>query len=114
MTEMEKNIALIQVYMDSSHPFKDESDALENSMNKQEDHPSRYNAKRNGHVDNQGRYLGLGNKSTNKPDYDQTKAIEQFLQDGLKIQAIKKWRELTGDSLIDAKSIVEHFEKHGV
>ena len=44
---------------------------------------------------------------------EQMNAIEELIQKR-KDLCHQKWRELTGDSLIDAKSIVEHFEQHGV
>ena len=40
--------------------------------------------------------------------------IEALICEGKKIQAIKLWREYTGNSLKDAKDIIEHFEQHQV
>ena len=40
--------------------------------------------------------------------------IEALIREGNKIQAIKLWRECTGNSLKESKDIIEYFEQHGV
>ena len=40
--------------------------------------------------------------------------IEALIREGKKIQAIKLWREHTGNSLKEAKDIIEHFEQHKI
>ena len=114
MTEMEKNIAAIQAHMDSPHLSEDTSQMLREQYEQTGTITPPDSAKKDRDTWTNKDDIFGSNKSTNKPDYDQTKTIEQFIQDGLKIQAIKLWRECTGNSLKDAKDIIEHFEKHGV
>ena len=114
MTDMEKNIAAIQAHMDSPHLSEDTSQMLlkEYEQTGTITSPDRTH-KETGTWTTKDDIFG-SNESTNKPNYDQTKAIEEFLQDGLKIQAIKLWRKCTGNSLKESKDIIDYFEQNGV
>ena len=40
--------------------------------------------------------------------------IEELIREGKKIQAIKLWREHTGNSLKESKDIIDNFEQNGI
>ena len=111
---MEKNIAAIQALMDSPHLSENTSQMLREQYEQTGMiTPPDSTPKDTDTWITKDDIFG-SNNAINRPDYDQTKTIEQFIQDGLKIQAIKLWRECTGNSLKESKDIIEYFEQHGV
>ena len=120
MTDMEKNIAAIQTHMDSPNLSEDTSQKLREQYEStgvisapNDTRSSSYKDSTTNTWDNKEHIFG-STKSANRPDYDQTNVIEQLIQENQKIQAIKLWRECTGNSLKEAKDIIEYFEQHGV